>query len=146
MAEPVEDKDFLAERLEEDRQKMAVQVSELKEDYNLSRWLRASMHKYPWPWVMGAVLTGFLLSRLPARRKEVYLSSDPLGSRSRREVQPPASDKNQSRTLNKIWSLVKPIIGTYIGRELYKRVRRPAKHSDRSQTDGPRKGSRFAYR
>ena len=76
MAERVEDKDFLAERLEEDRQKMAVQVSELKEDYNLSRRLRASMHKYPWPWIMGAVLTGFLLSRLPARRKEVYLSPD----------------------------------------------------------------------
>src|ERR1700716_854027 len=81
MAKPVEGKDFLAERLEEDRQKMAVQMSELKEDYNLSRRLRASMHKYPWPWIMGAVLTGFLLSRLPARRKEVYLSSDPFGSR-----------------------------------------------------------------
>jgi hypothetical protein len=43
MAEPVEDKDFLAERLEEDRQKMAVQVSELKADYNVPRRLRASV-------------------------------------------------------------------------------------------------------
>src|SRR4030088_3142296 len=139
MAEPVEDKDFLAERLEQDRQKKAVQVSQLKEDYNLSRRLRDSIHKYPWPWVMGAVLTGFLLSRLPARRKEVYLSSDPFGSRHPREVQPPASDEDQSRAINKLWSLAKPIIGTYIGRELYKRVRRPAKHADRSQTDGARK-------
>ena len=146
MAEPVEDKDFLAERLEEDRQKMAVQVSELKEDYNLSRRLRASINQYPWAWIIGAVLTGFLLSRLPARRKEVYLSPDPLALRPPREVRPPAQDKDQSRANNKIWSLVKPIIGSYIGRELYKRVRRPAKHSDRSQTDGPRKGSRFAYR
>jgi hypothetical protein len=129
MAEPVEDKDFLAEQLEEDRQKMAVRVSELKEDYNLSRRLSASIHKYPWPWVMGAVLTGFLLSRLPARRKEVYMSLDALGSRPLREVEPPASDKDRFRAINKLWSLAKPIISTYIGRELYKRVRRPSKHA-----------------
>src|ERR1700730_1075540 len=135
MVEPVEDKDFLAERLEQDRQKMAVQVSELKENYNLSRRLRASMHKYPWLWVMGAVLTGFLLSRLPAGRKEVYLSPDPLRSRPPRDVERPASDKDQSRAINKLWSLAKPIISTYIGRELYKRVRRASERvADRIQT------------
>ena len=135
MAEPVEDKDFLAERLEEDRQKMAVQVSELKEDYNVPHRLRASMQKYPWPWVMGAVLTGFLLSRLPARRKEVYLLPDPVRSSSLREVRGPASNKDEPRTMNKLWSLAKPIISTYIGRELYKRVRRSSQYPiDRGRT------------
>jgi hypothetical protein len=134
MAEPVEDKDFLAERLEEDRQKMAVQVSELKEDYNVPHRLRASVQKYPWPWVMGAVLTGFLLSRLPARRKEVYLPADRLRSRPPRDVRLPAPEKDESRTMKKLWSLAKPIISTYIGREFYKRVRQPSKHStDRSE-------------
>jgi hypothetical protein len=125
MADPVEDKAFLAGRLEEDRQKMAVQVSELKKNYNVPRRLRASVQKYPWPWIVGAVVTGFLLSRLPARRKEVYLRPDPLGPP--REVRPPISDKDQSRAMNKVWSLVKPIISTYIGRELYKRVRQLSK-------------------
>src|SRR5258708_28331160 len=74
MADSVEDKGSLTERLEEDRQKMAVQVSELKKDYNVADRLRASVRKYPWTWITGAVLTGFLFSRLPARRKEVYLS------------------------------------------------------------------------
>jgi hypothetical protein len=93
------------------------------------------MHKYPWSWVMSAMLTGFLLSRLPARRKEIYLSPDPLRSRPPRDVQRPASDNDQSRTINKLWSLAKPIISTYIGRELYKRVRRSSKHlADRIQT------------
>ncbi len=123
MADPVEDKAFLAGRLEEDRQKMAVQVSELKKNYNVPRRLKVSVQKYPWPWIVGAVVTGFLLSRLPARRKEVYLRPDPLGRRPPREVRPPISDKDQSRSMNKVWSLVKPIISTYIGRELYKRVR-----------------------
>ena len=129
MAEPVEDKDFLAERLEEDRQKMVVQVSELKADYNVPRRLRASVQKYPWPWVMGAVLTGFLLSRLPSRRREVYLSPDPVRPSSLREVRGSGSNKDETRAVNKLWSLAKPIISTYIGRELYKRVRRPSQPS-----------------
>jgi hypothetical protein len=130
MAEPVEDKDFLAERLEEDRQKMAVQVSELKENYNVSHRLRTSVQKYPWPWVMGAMLTGFLLSRLPARRKEVYLPADCLRARPPRNVRRPAPQKDESRIMEKLWSLAKPIISTYIGRELYRRGRRPSKAGD----------------
>ena len=35
MAGPVEDKGSLTDRLDDDRQKMAVQVSGLKEDYNV---------------------------------------------------------------------------------------------------------------
>jgi hypothetical protein len=135
MADSVEDKGSLTERLEEDRQKMAVQVSELKKDYNVADRLRASMHKYPWPWIMGAVLTGFLLSRVPARRKEVYLSPDPLLLRPPGEVRPPALNKDQSRAISKLWSLAKPIISTYIGRELYKRVRRPARQRRRPKPD-----------
>jgi hypothetical protein len=104
MADSVEDKGSLTERLEEDRQKMAVQVSELKKDYNFADRLRASVRKYPWTWIMGAVLTGFLFTRLPARRKGVYLSPDPLRSGPSREVHSPRPDKADSRTTNKLWS------------------------------------------
>ena len=129
MADPVEDKGILAQRLEEDRQKMAMQVIELKKDYDVPRRLRTSVQRFPWPWIMGAVLSGFLLSRLPARRKEVYLWPDPRGRRPPREIHPASADKGQSRVVNKVWSVVKPIISTYMGRELYRRVRRPTKHA-----------------
>jgi hypothetical protein len=78
MAEPLEDKGFLGVKLEEDRQKMAVQVDELKQDYNVVRRMRASVQKDPWPWIIAALLVGFLLSRLFARRKEVILWTEPL--------------------------------------------------------------------
>jgi hypothetical protein len=129
MVDPVEDKGFLTERLEEDRQKMAVQVGELKRDYNVSRRLRASVQKYPWPWIMGAVLTGFLVSRLPARRKEIYLWSDPLQRNPPQEVYPLSVDKDQRRTVSKLWSLIKPIISTYLGREVYERMWRRRKQT-----------------
>lgn len=135
MADSVEDKGSLTERLEEDRQKMAVQVSELKKDYNVADRLRASVRKYPWTWITGAVLTGFLFSRLPARRKEVYVWSDPSQRRSLREVHPPPVEKDESHAAHKIWFLVKPIISAYVGRQIYKRVKRSSKHAaDRSQS------------
>jgi hypothetical protein len=123
MAESVEDKGFLTERLEEDRQRMAIQMSELKKDYYVANRLRASIQRYPWPWIMGAMLTGFLFSRLPARRKEVYLWSDPSRRRSLREVHPPM-EKDESRAAHKIWYVVKPIISAYVGRKIYKRINR----------------------
>ena len=135
MADPIEDKGFLTERLEQDRQRMAIQVSELKKDYNVANQMRASVRRYPWPWVMGAVLTGFLFSRLPARRKEVYLRSDSFQRRPVREVHPPPVENNGSRAAQKIWFMVKPIISAYVGRQIYSRVRRPSKGpADRRQS------------
>ena len=96
MAEPVEDKNFVAERLDQDRQKMAMQVGELKEQYNPVRRLKTSVQRDPWPRMIGAVLTGFLLSRLPARRKEVYLSADPRQRRPPKEIHPARADKDES--------------------------------------------------
>jgi hypothetical protein len=128
MAGPVEDKGSLTERLDDDRQKMAVQVSELKEDYNVPRRLRGSVQKYPWSWIMGAVLVGFLFSRLPARRKEVYLWADPLPGKPSGEVHLRPAEKDESRPIQKIWSLIKPLISAYFGREVYNRVKGPIKH------------------
>ena len=129
MADPVENKDSLAERLEEDREKMAIQVSELKEEYNVPHRWRASVQKFPWPWIIGAVLSGFVLSRLPTRRKEVYLWSDPLQRGPLREVQPPTSEKDGAGAKSKVWSFVKPVISAFVGREIYRRLSRPSKHA-----------------
>jgi hypothetical protein len=133
MADSIEDKGFLTERLEEDRQRMAIQVSRLKKEYNLANRLRASVQKHPQPWIMGALLTGFLLSRLPARRKEVYLWSDPLQRKPPKEVCPTDQDKDDWSLTNKLWSLAKPLISTYIGRELYNRVKRPRQQAGQSK-------------
>ena len=122
MANPGEGKDSLAERLEEDRQKMAIRVGELKEDYNVSHRWKASVQKFPWPWVIGAAITGFLLSRLPARRKEVYFWSDSFQPQPLREIHQLASKKNGSHATNKVWSFAKPVISSFIGRELYQRL------------------------
>jgi hypothetical protein len=134
MAEPIENKSSLTDQLEEDRQKMALQAGELKEAYNLARRIRESVQKYPWGWMLGAVLTGFVISRLPARKKEVYLWADPALERlvrkiPVRETNPARIEKQDSSLMDKLWSITKPIMSAYIGREIYKRMKRPVEET-----------------
>jgi hypothetical protein len=75
-----------------------------------------------------------LLSRLPERRKGIYSPPDPR-QRTRSNQAYPASPgkKNRLPATNKIWSLVKPIISAYIGRELYNRVERSRRECRRPE-------------
>ena len=134
MADPIEDKNSLTERLEEDRRKIAIQGRELKQDYNIFNRLRASIQRFPGPWLAGSLLTGYLLSRLPARRKIIYLSPDlRQRTRSNQAYPAPPGEKNRLRSADKVWSLVKPIITAHIGRELYHRVERLRRECHRSE-------------
>jgi hypothetical protein len=129
MADPLENKDSLAERLEEDRQQMAIRVSDLKREYNVADRLKESVQKNPWEYIIGGVLIGFLLSHLPARRKEVYVWENQRSRRMPKDELSTRLDKENSGKINKLWSLAKPIISAYIGRELYKPLRRWGKQA-----------------
>jgi hypothetical protein len=129
MADPIENKTFLTEKLDENRHKMAVQVNKLKEDYNITRSFRMSVQENPWAWLLGAVLTGFLISRLPPREKEVYRWAELNQRVHPQKIKAVGSDKPDTEMGAKFWSTIKPAISTYIGREIYKRARRPTEHA-----------------
>ena len=141
MAEPVQNKGDLTDKLEADRQKMAAQVTELQESYNLSRWFRVSVRKYPWGCILSAAIFGFLLSRVPARKKEVYVwlpvrdtPTRDIGGASIQGKQvknlPPEErryrhkEKHRSSLVFKLWSLIKPILTAYVARQIYSRLSR----------------------
>jgi hypothetical protein len=129
MAEPVEVKGLLSQKLEEDRQKIAVQVGELKEEYDVLHRINASAQKNPLPWVIAALLVGFLLSRLPARRKEVLVLSGPNATTSRDLPLPPvSSDEDESFETKKLLSLAKWALGAYLVREFDRCIIQPGKY------------------
>jgi|SRR5690348_11083380 hypothetical protein len=74
MAEPIEDKTFLAERLEEDRHRLELLARETKEYYNVAAHFRASVAKHSWRCISGALLAGFLLPLLVTRRSRANRS------------------------------------------------------------------------
>ena len=129
MAEPVEAKGLLSQKLEEDRQKIAVQAAELKEEYDVLHRINASVQKSPLPWVIAALLVGFLLSRVPARRKEVLVLSKPNATTSRDLPLPPVpSDEDESFETKKLLSLAKWALGAYLIREFDRCIIQPGKY------------------
>jgi hypothetical protein len=107
MADPSEQKESLTEQLEKDRQKMADQASELKRDYNIGSRLKAVVQKYTWFSVVSAVLVGFLLSRLPARRKKVYLWYDRFQREDPAKLTPIVTQTPENRSIHKVWLFLK---------------------------------------
>ena len=127
MVDPIEDKNALVDGLRNDRQKMALQVGELKEKYNVLHLSRSSIQKDPWPWLIATILGGFLISRLASRKKKIYVLAD---SPHRKSLEQPTRPKKAHRkSVDKLWSLAKPIICTYIGGEIYRRFGRIAGHA-----------------
>jgi hypothetical protein len=125
MAEPVEDKGVLGRKLEEDRKKMAIQVGELREDYNPVRKVAVSIRKDPLAWIIATALVGVLLSRLLGRTKEILLSTESVDRTRSQELPPVPSDEDDSSEAKKLLALAKWAIGTYLIREFDRCIVQP---------------------
>src|ERR1700747_1637039 len=120
MAESAEDKDAVTERLDQDREQLATEAARLRRQCDVPGKLTASIQRDPVPWVIGAAMTGFLLSLLPARRKKIYLTRDSDRATPGRTQSTPASA--QQLAGQGLWNLAKPLISAYIGHQIYKRL------------------------
>jgi hypothetical protein len=121
MAQSAEDKDAVTGRLDQDREQLAVEAGRFRSQCDVPGKLTASIQRDPVPWVIGATMAGILLSLLPALRKKIYLARDSDRPRPTRKHSTPVSD--QHPVGQKLWKLAKPLISTYIGQQIYKRLR-----------------------
>ena len=117
MVRPIEDKGLLTQKLEEDRQELAVQIDGLKEDYNPVRKVAASIRKDPLAWIIATALVGVLLSRLLGRPKEILLSTESVDRRAAQKPPRLPSDEDESSETKKLLSLAKLALGAYLIRE-----------------------------
>ena len=125
MADSVEDKSVLGRKLEEDRKKMAVQVDELKDDYNPVRKVGLSIRKDPLAWIIATALVGVLLSRLLGRPKEILLSTESVDRTRAQELPRLPTDQDESSETKKLLSVAKWALGAYLIREFDRRLFQP---------------------
>ena len=114
---PDENKGLLSQRLEKDRQEMAVQVDELKGYYNPVRKVAASIRKDPLSWIIATALVGVLLSRLLERPKEILFSAESVDRKRAQELPTFRSDDDESTETKKLLSVAKWALGAYLIRE-----------------------------
>ena len=91
------------------KQQITAALTELRiQVQNEVAHLRRTHH--PWEWASCGTILGWLLSRIPARKKRIYIHSSsqkPLISRA---------DRPLGKLWREVWKISKPLIAAYVAK------------------------------
>jgi len=88
------------------------EASLLRRKLNIKAHFLKSIEKHPWEWASCAGFVGWLLSRVPARQKRIYIDSSSQKRVKRRDQGP------IGRIWKEVWQFSKPMIAAYLAKLL----------------------------
>src|ERR1700722_9827250 len=95
------------------------EVSLLRRKLDMKTHVLESIKNHPWEWASCAAIVGWLLSRIPARKKRIYIDS-----LSQKPVKP--RDKGSLGKLwREVWQFSKPMIAAYLAKLLMAQAESP---------------------
>jgi hypothetical protein len=112
MIETSHPKQQIVAALTEVRVQVQNELSHLRRTLNMKQHLLVSYKSHPWEWASGAALVGWLLSRLPARKKRIYIHSS-----TQKSVKNPAEGP-LGKFWKEVWKISKPLIAAYVAKLL----------------------------
>ena len=117
MAKDEDAKRRIISELAEARLGLAGSAGILKDRLDLPARVSASFRRNSWSWVSLAAIVGWVLARLPFRRKRIYLEA---GNRRRLKGEEKPERKRDLVWMiwDGVWSLAKPLLTAYLGRKL----------------------------
>jgi hypothetical protein len=124
MIETNHPKQQIVAALTEVRVQVQNELSHLRRTLNMKQHLLASYKSHPWEWASSAALVGWLLSRLPARKKRIYIQSSTQTS-----VKNPA-EGSLGKFWKEVWKISKPLIAAYVAKVLAEQKLNYSKSAD----------------
>jgi hypothetical protein len=112
MAETNHPKQQIVAALTEVRVQVQNEMSHLRRTLNMKQHFLASYKNHPLEWASGAAMVGWLLSRLPARKKRIYIYSS-----AQKPVKNPAEGP-LGKLWKEVWKISKPLIAAYVAKVL----------------------------
>jgi hypothetical protein len=95
------------------------EVSLLRRKLDMKHHVLESIKNHPWEWASFAAIVGWLVSRIPARKKRIYIDSF---------SQKPVKRRDKG-TLGKLWreawQFSKPMIAAYLAKLLMEHAKSP---------------------
>jgi hypothetical protein len=119
MAETHHKKRQIADALTALRIQVENEASVLRRKLDMKQHFLGSIKNHPWEWASGAAIFGWLLSRIPARKKRVYLDSSSQKPVKHREKGP------LGKLWREVWQCSKPMIAVYLAKLLAENVKWP---------------------
>jgi hypothetical protein len=119
MADPQGERERIAAQLARMRVQLSQQSLLVGRDLDVGRRMSDSLRKDSWGWMSVAAIFGWLLSRLPARKKKIY-------------VQAANSEKRVShhegfvvQVWKGLWSIAKPLVVAYVTKKIAEKAKIP---------------------
>ena len=118
MVEPKDEKQRIVLELARTRVRLGEESLLLKRDFDLNRKLVNSVRQHSWAWMSLAAAFGWVLSRLPARKKKIYIHSDS-----------PRKEKSRGGAFKFLWdtawSVARPVLTAYLTKVIAQKARIP---------------------
>lgn len=114
MADAKEQKQRLANELADLRARVTSQIHLVRRQLDVRQHLSQSLRRHSVAWMSSAAVVGWLLSRLPARKKKVYVQA-----RTNERVAKASSSNGLLLAVGKgAWSVAKPLLTAYLTHKL----------------------------
>ena len=110
MAEIHHKKQQITAALTDLRIQMQNEMARLRRTLDMKQIILQSIKNHPWEWASCAALFGWLLSRLPARKKRIYIHSSSQKSVKSRNAGP------VGKLWREVWKISKPLIAAYVAK------------------------------
>jgi hypothetical protein len=118
MAEALHKKQQITAALTELRLQVQNEVAHLRRSLDMKKHILESIKNHPWEWASCAAILGWLLSRIPARKKRIYIDSSsqkPLTHRA---------DGPLGKLWREVWKISKPLIAAYVAKLVGEQLKR----------------------
>jgi hypothetical protein len=117
MADSQDDRRRITEELARKRAQLSDQSLLLRRNLDVGRRMSESLRKHSWGWMSVAAIFGWLLSRLPARKKQIYVHTTNSEKR-----------KKQSQGIllsiwKGSWAIAKPVLTAYLTKKIAQKAK-----------------------
>jgi hypothetical protein len=119
MADPQNEKERIKAKLAGVRTALSDQSLLVRRNLDVGRQMSDSVRRHSWAWMSMAAIFGWLLSRLPARKKKIYIhASDSQKAKSR-------GIGLSGHIWKGAWSIAKPLITAYLTTRIAEKMKVP---------------------
>src|ERR1700719_3991624 len=119
MADPQGERERIAAELARMRVQLGEQSLLVRRDLDVGRRMSDSLRKHSWGWMSVAAIFGWLLSRLPARKKKIYIQAADSGKRVS------SNGGFLVQIWRGVWSIAKPLVVAYLSKKIAEKAKIP---------------------
>ena len=117
MADSQDERKRITEELARMRVSLTDQTLLVRRNLDVGQHMSNSLRKHSWGWISIAAIFGWILSRLPARKKKIYIHASTAGKRPRESV------GIMTQIWKGIWSIARPVLTAYLTKKIGEKVK-----------------------